>query len=54
MSAAASFTWNEVLAQLLRHEDLDDATATAAMDEIMDGNATAAQVAVAVASSRSS
>src|SRR5680860_1316327 len=52
MSAAPTFAWNEVLAQLLRHEDLDDATCAAAMDEIMEGTATPAQVAAFITALR--
>jgi anthranilate phosphoribosyltransferase len=37
--------WPEVLTRLLRHEDLDDATAADAMASIMEGEATPVQVA---------
>jgi anthranilate phosphoribosyltransferase len=43
--ARPSVAWPDVLARLVRGEDLDDATTTAVMASIMEGEATAAQVA---------
>lgn len=48
MSAVAApppLRWPDVLGRLLRSEDLDEATATAAMEAVMRGDATTAQVA---------
>jgi len=51
LSAMAALTWDEaggwsaVLRSLTQHGDLDRATAAAAMGEILDGNATPAQIA---------
>lgn len=43
--AGEPLRWADVLSRLLRGEDLDEATAAAAMDAVMRGDATSAQVA---------
>lgn len=45
MTEQAGSLWPEVLSRLIAGVDLDDATAAAAMTAVMDGDATAAQVA---------
>ncbi len=40
-----STTWPEVLSALVARQDLDAASATWAMEEILSGNATPAQIA---------
>lgn len=45
MTEQAGSLWPDVLSRLIAGADLDDATAAAAMTAVMDGDATAAQVA---------
>ncbi len=50
--SAPPLRWPDVLGRLVRGEDLDEATATAAMEAVMGGDATTAQVAALVTALR--